>query len=681
MLFYSNNLMAQQPWELTADAVQIYQAGKTDEAVKLLNKAISITPNNIDAQLVLAQIYLETNQPKKAKSVLTKTLKIKKDNPEVIYALGVANFNLQNFNNAITQLKKVLKLNPNHKAVPELLSLCYLNLGVMEYQNNNKDNSIKKFKQAIKADNKNIQAYRNLAVSLYEINKKDDAEKVIQQALKIEPKEKMLLKILIQIYTDKNKLEEALKPAEQYYKYYPKDVEGALQLAYLYRFNNQGDKAFEIYEKAIQSSPNEKRIYDDYAELYKYRSKYDEAVNIYNQALSHNFDKTKIYEKIAEIYIEAERYADARIAFRNALTTSSSISSIYIRIAKTFLTEKNKKMSIQILGEGLKSSPNDWTLLTELGNVLEDTLSTLAINNYKSMANLRPDNPHSYIRLASIYNKIDSNKLAMENCQKAIDVGTEQPLPYHILAELQSGKLDTINSQMNEILSVSKSLKITSNLKSEYTEELKRNRGKLDFTKIEKMKTDSEVMELTQNILKQGLGNLLKLCKPEKFESEIIEWQKTYSQNPYLIEYLGKSYEKENKTDLALSAYKELIKLDPKEKEGHLGMARIMVTKSQLSAAILAYRRALTIDTKDEEIYKNLIYLSRASERLNELLDNWKLLEKREPENIILLTHLAKVLKIKNEVVELKRVENKLQEIAEYTDENKTEPNLKLRIK
>ena len=681
LFFYSTNLLAQQPSELIAKAVGIYQAGKTDEAIKLLNQAINIAPTYIDAQLVLGQIYLDINQPKKAKNILTKTIGIKKDNPEIIYALGVANFNLKNFKTAVSQLKKVLQLNPKHKTARELLSLSYLNLGVMEYKNNRKKNSIKKFKKAIKADGKNIQAYKNLAITFYEINEKEEAKKVVKKALKIKPNEKMLIKILIQIYVDKNKLHKALKPAEQYYKYYPNDIDGALQLAYLYRYDNQGDKAFPIYEKALQHSPNDFRIYDNYAEFYKYKNMYEKAVEIYKKALNRFADKSSIYMKIAGIYIYAEMYSDARASYRDALITSKNRTGIYIKIAKTFLTEKNKKMAIKILQEGLNEIPYDWILYSQLGKVLEDTLLYEAIGNYKAMSKLRPENPYSYIRLANIYSKIDSNKLAFDNCKKAIDAGTEQPLPYHILAKLQKEKLDTVSSVKNEISSISKSLKIISDLKAVYAKKLQRTGGKLDFNNIEKMESDSKIIELTRNILKQGLENLLSICKPEEIESKIKEWKKTYKKNPYLIEYLGKSYEKENKIDSALSTYKELIKLDPKEKEGHLGMARIMTAKNRFNDAILAYKRALAIDTKDEEIYKNLIYLSRVSEKLNELLENWTLLEKREPQNTILLKNLIKVLKLKNKTNELKKAEEKLQQIIMYKDKNKSESNFEMRIK
>ena len=42
------------------------------------------------------------------------------------------------------------------------------------------------------------------------------------------------------------------------------------------------------------------------------------------------------------------------------------------------------------------------------------------------------------------------------------------------------------------------------------------------------MKSDSETMDFTQNLLMQGLNNLLKISKPQYFEEKIVQWRKEY---------------------------------------------------------------------------------------------------------------------------------------------------------
>ncbi|NOX65474.1 MAG: tetratricopeptide repeat protein [Chlorobi bacterium] len=668
IFLYSNTVLSQQ--QLLTNAVAEYQLGNKEKAIELLRQTITTYPDFVDAKLALGQIYLETNQFEEAKKTLKSALAISKGQTEIHYTLGVAYFNLQDFDNAINEFKEVIKSDPSHQQVPELLSLSYLNQGVTLYQNNSIQSAVKKFRQAIKYDSQNIQAYKNLAILLYELERKEEAQNIIRKALKIEPSEKVLLKILIQIYADNNELDKALDPAEKYYKYYPQDVDGALQLAYLYRFNDQADKAFKIYSKALQQFPDDQRIYDDYAELYKLRNQTDDAVNIYKKAFKYIPNRSLLYEKIAEIYIYAKRYNEARTAYRNALKTTDNSSYIYQKIANTYIAENNRSKTVEVLKEGLEKSPDNWELFRELGKVLEDSSASLAIDNYSSMSKLRPDDPYSYIRLGSIYHKIDSSEQTLENCQKAIQLGTDEPLPYHILAEIQMEEQDTISAQENEVIAITKSLKIISNLRSGYLKALQNSGGKLDYSKIDEMKTDSETMDFTQNLLNQGLENLMMLSKPIYLEENLIQWRKDYPKEPLLLEYLGKNHERAGEIDQALITYKELIKLDPQVKEGHLGMARIMVKRGRLNDAILAYKRALTIDNKDQTIYENLIYLSRATETLDNLIGSLSLLEKRDPENTVLLTNYAKVLKLKNKNDELKRIEKKLKEISLHEANN-----------
>ncbi|NOX18350.1 MAG: tetratricopeptide repeat protein [Chlorobi bacterium] len=663
LLFISLNLSAQQSLETTTEAVQKYQAGKTEEAINLLKLTIASNPEYIDAKLILGQIYIETAQFENAKTVLNECAEIADDNAEVHYSLGVTYFNLEDFENALDQFKRTKKLNPKHENLSELSSVCYLNLGVIEYRKNRKKKAKEYFRKAVESDGQNIQAFKNLAVTLYETGKKEEAIEAIQKALKVSPKEKTLLKILTQVYADKNKPEEAQKIAEKYYKYFPEDIDGALQLAYLYRFNNQGDKAFAIYERALKTAPNDQRIYDDYAELYKYRGKFDKAASVYERALKRLPNKAEIYGKIAGIYETAEKYGDARREYRNALLAKGDSSTIYLKIAETYLAEKNKKSAVAVLKEGLEKLPENWELLRKLGAAFEDSSEAEAIDVYLRMKKLRPSDTYPYIRLCAVYDKNNLSEFACQSCRKAIDLGAAEPTPYHIYAKLKLAKRDTLAFWKNETASIEKSLMKISKYQTKYLSQLKEGERKFNDENILQIKKDNQEMEETQNLLKESLEFLSSVSKPEVFIDQIKLWRKDYPKNPRLLEYLGKSLERENDNESALAVYEDLIKLDPEVIEGHLGMARILESEGKLDEAILAYKRALTIDAEREDIYRKLLNLNRATDNLNRLIDDWLLLAKREKENIVLLSHLAEALKMENRTEELKIVKAKMKEI------------------
>ncbi len=666
-------MSAQQYLETISEAAQKYEEGKTEEAINLLRLAVSSEPEFVDAKLFLGQIYLETSQFEKAKVILSDCVALANGNAEAHYSLGLAYLNLDEFENALSEFGKTKKISPAHENLPQLISICYLNLGVIEYQKNDKRKAAKRFQKAIESDKKNIQAYRNLAATLYEIGEKEKTEKVIKRALKISPKEKTLLKMQIQIYADKNKPEKAQKAAEKYYEYFPEDTDGALRLAYLYRFNNQGDKAFAVYETALKNAPDDMRIYDDYAELFRYRGKFDKAVAVYEKALKRFADKASIYFKIGEIYKEFEKYDDARREYRNALSAKGDIAKIYLRISDTYLSEKNKSSAADVLREGIKLSPDNWALHIKLGTVLEDYSAQEAIITYNGMQTLRVGSSYPFERLCAVYSKMDSLKSACENCLRAIELKTESPSPFHLYAKLKLAKQDTLEALKNEKIAIEKSLKLISKYRSKYLKKI--NEGVRSFSgeNIEQIKDDNKTAENAREILKESLENYLNVGYPEEFENQLNCWRKDFPKNTTIIEFLGKNFERTKNRDKAFASYKELIRLDAEEIEGHLGMARILESEGKTNEAVLAYKRALTIDTENNEIYAKLIELNKKSGELEKLISDWLLLEKREPENVALLKNLATVLKMGNRNNEFLRVEKKLKNAASEEKETNEE--------
>ncbi len=221
-------------------------------------------------------------------------------------------------------------------------------------------------------------------------------------------------------------------------------------------------------------------------------------------------------------------------------------------------------------------------------------------------------------------------------------------------------KKDTVNCIVSEKLSIKKALAKISKSKKIFMNELSQSGGKLNFNQIEEMEDDAKVMELSQNILRQSLQNLSQIEKSFLFETDLKEWMKDNSEEPLLLEFLGSAYEKQKEIDKALSTYRQLIKLKPKNKGGHLGFARIMENQGKYNDAILGYKRALTIDSEDPEIYHRLISLNKHEDSIGQLTEEWLLRTKREPQNQILLTNLKAILNNTGKEKELSQVERML---------------------
>jgi Flp pilus assembly protein TadD len=662
LLFAAAPLYGQSPSvarQLSSDAIALYKKGKVEEAIVSLQKAIVMDSTFVDAYLALGQMYVETGRLKQAQTVLQQAARFTKKDPRIHLALGVAHFEQAHFQDALKQFNRVLELDPDNSRAKQLLSLSRLNLGVEEYQNGRKTQALEHFESAVKVDPRNANAYRNLAVVLYETDQFVKAKEALLKGLKSEPGDKKMLQMLLQLCEHEKDFKGAQDAAENLHKYNPKDIDIALHLAYLYRFNNEADRAFGLYQSLLKQHPKEKRIYDEYSDLYVALSQYDSALAVYAGLLTRTPGEKKIYEDVARIYTEAKRYDSARTAYRKVLCGNEDDKRIYQKVAETYITEGHQEMAVSVYREALTQFTDDWELNSALGLLCEKVDSADAITTYRRMIGIQASNPYPYVRLGIVYSKLDSAGAAAENFRKAVELNSQDPLPYHKLSEWAVAKGDTDNVRAYEHQAVTHAVQTISKEQSLLLAELGKSKGSLDLTRMESMNRSAEEITTAQKQMRESLENLFRWEKLEFLEADLKDLLKEYPKEPVLTEYLGLLYEREGQYDVALSTYEQLLKTDARNKGGHLGMARIWEKTGKEEDAMLAYKRALTLDSKEPQILERLVELYERKGRISELVDEWLILAKRESNNTVLLKNLLVLLEKtgrEKEQVEIKKL-------------------------
>lgn len=172
----------------------IYVAIKeTKNAVLLINKAMSIEPNNIKLQIQAAKICISVKDYCNAKNILLKLSTIEPNNPEILEGLGDVSFYTADFNQALEYYKCIPNYETNNRLMykiaqsyhygknyqiaqclyRQLLNDCeYSNkaqIGLAEIQiSKNKPLKARKILNCVLAnDPENIQAKKNLAISYF----------------------------------------------------------------------------------------------------------------------------------------------------------------------------------------------------------------------------------------------------------------------------------------------------------------------------------------------------------------------------------------------------------------------------------------------------------------------------------------------------------------------------------
>jgi len=134
MIFCTGFLSAQTPMQLQQDLLYFeeqlrsypndpdlhynmakvyFLLGKTDLAIRYLEKTILLAPTDHEAVLALASTMRKIGHLANARDVLTKSLLLIRENPDIWYELGVVHSDLANYRPAVEAFANALKFSNN----------------------------------------------------------------------------------------------------------------------------------------------------------------------------------------------------------------------------------------------------------------------------------------------------------------------------------------------------------------------------------------------------------------------------------------------------------------------------------------------------------------------------------------------------------------------------------------
>jgi TolB-like protein/predicted Zn-dependent protease len=100
-----------------------------DKALRKINKAVAISPNDAEVQLAMAQILVYTGKPKEALEVIKKVMLLDPNRmADCLYLSGKAHFCMEQYEESISSLKRASKYNP-HLWVEQWLAINFVYLG------------------------------------------------------------------------------------------------------------------------------------------------------------------------------------------------------------------------------------------------------------------------------------------------------------------------------------------------------------------------------------------------------------------------------------------------------------------------------------------------------------------------------------------------------------------------
>ncbi len=225
--------------------VLLHKEKKYAEAIEKFNYAIIITPENAEAFIQIAHIYLEQEDFERAIQYYLKAIELNKKDVISRNNLSWIYFKQQDYPKTIEVCKAILKIDNKQLDSIQRLAYCYdllndhqnaiksyqraielspretklyNNLGILFYEMHDYNQAIGQFQKALEIDSTSINIYNYLGDSYRKINDFDNMIKCYSHLVELRPDDRDAWKNLISAYGNlglKNKVDEALEKLEQ----------------------------------------------------------------------------------------------------------------------------------------------------------------------------------------------------------------------------------------------------------------------------------------------------------------------------------------------------------------------------------------------------------------------------------------------------------------------------------
>jgi tetratricopeptide (TPR) repeat protein len=458
-----------------------YQLGRaylknnnTNQAKVALDQAISINPNNDDANLLLAEINLSTGHSEMVIEPMTRLLK---KNPELRRAallLAAAYSSLDRPDDAAVVIGEQARLSPGDPQAQMALGLIFRQAKrndearqafekVAELAPDNLwpvdqlvelDLLDKHFDVARERIRRQFQKTPDSPVAhffegkiLIAQGKWDSAEAELRKTLQLNPNFSSAYDLLVQTYLATNKLPQAISQLQAEVSKDPNNSSALMTLALLYDRLKDFPKARDAYEKLLSIKPDFVPALNNLAYLYADQlNDLDKAYDLARKARDLQAQDASVgdtfgwvlykrgeYQQALTVLQEsAEKAADSpEIQFHLGMTAYMMGQTDIARVAlqkaasatKDFPGKDESKRRLALLGGGRGASPE------------------LSISQLEAMTKEQPNDVLSQIRLGEAYEKQGASDKAAAAFEQALKLNPKLAAAVTKLAELNAGPL------------------------------------------------------------------------------------------------------------------------------------------------------------------------------------------------------------------------------------------------
>ena len=329
-----------EAWFILAQAYQ--KASNHDSARIAAQRVISLDEKNVPGYLLVSKIAESQKDIKSAYSALTTGLVEKKNDAQLLIALGGLLLRVDSVDRAIVVLTQAKEASPNAAVIYDGLGDAYNKQGVPAY-------AISQYEKSVDLDSMNATVQDKLGKLYYKERRYNDAARAYAQVVALDPANKAVLLELSKMYlaSRPRQYDNAAKYLKIYVERFPTATEAWGMYAEALFSLRKFPEALDASQRVLKDQPKNGKALRIAATCLYAQKKYKESIENYQKFLAVDTLKVDDWIRLADANVELKQYPAAISAYEGAIKLDPTQSELYDKVGQTLMraTPPNYEMA------------------------------------------------------------------------------------------------------------------------------------------------------------------------------------------------------------------------------------------------------------------------------------------------------------------------------------------------
>lgn len=417
---------------LTHMAGIMAQAGKSEKALTVLDRAIALQPEAGEAYFTKGLLLLNLKRPAEAEEAMRSGIARSPDNAVGHYHLGRILLETGKVDDAVASFERAITANASFEPA-------YLALASMHEARHDKDRAVAVLKKYLQQVNPRNREIRHQLVRIY-VDAKDyqGARKELEDLIAEDPSDLDAQLRMALIQGEQKEYAQAIDRLNGILKVRPAELKVRDYLGYLYEESKDTQKALETYSFNVQLEPTFFEGHLHLGVLYYRLKKFPEANEHLGRAIALNPKQPESHIVQGLAYLQQEQYDKSAEVFLEGIRHNPKSADLHFNLGTAYDKLNRFDDVVQAMETAIKLDPHHADALNYLGYSYADRGIRIeqAISLTKQAVALKPDNGYYVDSLGWAFFKSGRLAEALVELKRAAALVGDDPVIYEHLGDI-----------------------------------------------------------------------------------------------------------------------------------------------------------------------------------------------------------------------------------------------------